>query len=329
MARQVQFDRIGGPEVLRIVEVEMPAPGTGEVRIAVKALGLNRAESLYRSGSYIIDPIFPARLGSEAAGVIEAVGPGVTGLAPGDRVAVVPAFSYHDYGLYGDLVLAPARATVKLPDGLSWTDAAAVWMAYVTAWGALIDTADLKPGETVLIPAASSSVGLAAIQVTNAVGAIPVALTRTAAKADLLREAGAAHVIVTDEADLATEVRRITSDAGARVVFDPVGGPAFAQLASVTAERGILIVYGALDPRATPLPVGEVLGRSLTIRGYLIFEATQDDAKLAAATTFVLNGLAGGALRPRIDRIFPFEAIADAHRHLESNAQTGKIVVTV
>lgn len=329
MAKQVRFDQVGGPEVLRIVEVDVPAPGPGEVRIAVKTLGLNRAESLYRSGTYIIDPIFPARLGSEAAGVIEAVGPDVTGLAPGDRVAVVPAFSYHDYGLYGDLVLAPARATVKLPDDLSWTDAAAVWMAYVTAWGALIDTAGLKAGETVLIPAASSSVGLAAIQVANAIGAVPVALTRTAAKADLLCEAGAAHVIVTDTADLVAEVRRITGGTGARVVFDPVGGPAFAQLAAVTAERGILIVYGALDSRATPLPVGDVLGRSLTIRGYLIFEATQDDARLAAATAFVLDGLASGALRPRIDRVFPFTAIADAHRHLEANGQIGKIVVTV
>ncbi len=329
MAKQVRFESIGGPEVLRIVEVDVPVPGPGEVRIAVKALGLNRAESMYRSGSYIIDPIFPARLGSEAAGVIDAVGPDVTGLAPGDRVAVVPAFSYHDYGLYGDLVLAPARATVKLPDDLSWTDAAAVWMAYVTAWGALIDTARLTASETVLIPAASSSVGLAAIQVANQVGAIPVALTRTAAKADLLREAGAAHVIVTEEADLAAEVRRITAGAGARVVFDPVGGPAFAQLAAVTAERGTLIVYGALDSRATPLPVGDVLGRSLTIRGYLIFEASQDDAKLAAATAFVLDGLATGALRPRIDRIFPFEQIVDAHRHLEANGQVGKIVVTV
>lgn len=329
MAKQVRFEAIGGPEVLQIVEVDIPAPGPGEVRISVKAIGLNRAESMYRSGTYIIDPVFPARLGSEAAGVIEAVGPDVTGFAPGDRVAVVPAFSYHDYGLYGDLVLAPARATVKLPDDLSFTDAAAVWMAYVTTWGALIDTAELKAGETVLIPAASSSVGLAAIQVANAIGAIPVALTRTAAKADLLREAGAAHVIVTDTADLVTEVRRITGGAGARVVFDPVGGPAFAQLATVTAERGMLIVYGALDPRATPLPVGDVLGRSLTIRGYLIFEASQDDAKLVIASNFILDGLAGGALRPRIDRIFPFEAIADAHRHLEGNGQIGKIVVTV
>ena len=329
MAKQVRFESIGGPEVLRIVEVDVPAPGSGEVRIAVKALGLNRAESMYRAGSYIIDPILPARLGSEAAGVIDAVGPDVTGLAPGDRVAVVPAFSYHDYGLYGDLVLAPARATVKLPGDLGWTDAAAVWMAYVTAWGALIDTAGLKAGETVLIPAASSSVGLAAIQVANAIGAIPVALTRTATKTALLREAGAAQVIVTDEADLVAEVRRITNGAGARVVFDPVGGPSFAQLAAVTAERGILIVYGALDSRATPLPVGDVLGRSLTIRGYLIFEASQDDAKLAAATAFVLDGLASGTLRPRIDRIFPFEAIADAHRHLEGNGQVGKIVVTV
>lgn len=329
MPRRVEFNQIGGPEVLRIVEAEIPEPAAGEVRIAVKAIGLNRAESMYRTGTYIIDPVFPARLGSEAAGIVDAVGPGVEGLAPGDRVAVVPAFSYHDYGMYGDLVLAPARAVAKLPDALGWTDAAAVWMAYVTAWGALIDTAGLGAGETVLIPAASSSVELAAIQVANRVGAVPVALTRTSAKASVLREQGAAHVIATGEADLVAEVGRITGGTGARVVFDPVGGPGFARLAAATATRGMLIVYGALDPRETPLPVGQVLGRSLTVRGYLMYEATQDDAKLAAAKAFVLDGLASGALRPRIDRTFPFEQIVEAHRYLEANGQVGKIVVTV
>lgn len=329
MPRHVQFDRTGGPEVLRIVEAEIREPAAGEVRIAVKAIGLNRAESMYRTGTYIIDPIFPARLGSEAAGIVDAVGPGVEGLAPGDRVAVVPAFSYHDYGMYGDLVLAPARAVAKLPDALGWADAAAVWMAYVTAWGALIDTAGLRAGEPVLIPAASSSVGLAAIQVANRIGAVPVALTRTSAKAAVLREEGAAHVIATEEADVAAEVARITGGAGARVVLDPVGGPGFARLAAATATGGTIIVYGALDSRATRLPVSEVLGRSLTIRGYLMYEATLDDAKLAAAKAFVLDGLASGALRPRVDRTFPLEQIVDAHRHLERNAQVGKIVVMV
>ncbi|WP_343521336.1 zinc-dependent alcohol dehydrogenase family protein [Sphingomonas sp.] len=329
MPRHVEFEQTGGPEVLRFVEAEVPAPAAGEVRIAVKAIGLNRAESLYRSGTYIIDPVFPARLGSEAAGIVDAVGPGVAGLARGDRVAVVPAFSYHDYGMYGDLVLAPARAIARLPEDLGWIDAAAVWMAYVTAWGALIDTAKLAAGETVLIPAASSSVGLAAIQVARRVGAIPVALTRTSAKADALRKQGAAHVIATEEADLVAEVERITRGGGARVAFDPVGGPGFARLVAATATRGTILVYGALDPRETPLPVGEVLGRSLTVRGYLLYEATCDDAKLAAAKAFVLDGLASGELRPRIDRTFPFEQIVEAHRYLEANGQIGKIVVTV
>lgn len=329
MPRHVQFDQTGGPEVLRIVEAEVREPAAGEVRIAVKAIGLNRAESMYRTGNYIIDPVFPARLGSEAAGIVDTVGPGVEGLAPGDRVAVVPAFSYHDYGMYGDLVLAPARAVAKLPDTLGWVDAAAMWMAYVTAWGALIDTAGLRTGETVLIPAASSSVGLAAIQVANRIGAVPIALTRSAAKAATLREEGAAHVIATEEADLAAEVERITGGAGARVAFDPVGGPDFARLAAATATGGKIIVYGALDPRETPLPVGEVLGRSLTVRGYLMYEATLDDAKLAAAKAFVLDGVASGDLRPRVDRTFPFDQIIEAHRYLEDNAQVGKIVVTM
>jgi NADPH:quinone reductase-like Zn-dependent oxidoreductase len=242
MSLKVQFHKIGGPEVLQIEDVTVPAPKAGEVRIQVKALGLNRAESMYRSGAYLFDPVFPAQLGYEAAGIIESVGPGVTDLAPGDAVSVIPAFSLLNYGLYGELVLAPARAVVKNPPELSWNEAAAVWMAYVTTWGALIDLAHLGQGDVVLLPAASSSVGLAAIQIALSVGAVPVALTRTSAKAGELLKAGAAHVIATEEQDLVAEVQRLTQGKGARVVFDPVAGPTFQKLVQATAPGGILIL---------------------------------------------------------------------------------------
>ena len=177
MARVVRFHQTGGPEVLKIENIEVRPPGRGEVRIAVKALGLNRAESMFRSGQYLEDPKFPARLGYEAAGIVEAVGEGVTGLKVGDAVSTIPAFSQNEYGVYGDTALAPAAAVAKHPASLSWTDAAAIWMQYATAYGALIDIAHLGAGDTVLIPAASSSVGIAAIQIANLVGATPIALT--------------------------------------------------------------------------------------------------------------------------------------------------------
>ncbi|MBL8528232.1 MAG: zinc-dependent alcohol dehydrogenase family protein [Burkholderiales bacterium] len=330
MSRAVRFSETGGPEVLKIVEVSTPEPGPGEVRIKVKAIGLNRAEVMYRSGAYLLEPHYPAQLGYEAAGEIDAVGPGVNGFGRGDKVSVIPAFSFAEYGLYGEVVLAPARATVKHPESLSWEEAASTWMQYVTVWGGVIDIAKLGRGDMLLIPAASSSVGLAAIQVARRVGAQPVALTRTSSKAALLKEAGASHVIATEEQDLVEEVKKLTGGKGARVVFDPVGGATFEKLAKATAKGGILLLYGALGAgQPTTIPLLETLGNHLTIRGYELFEVTSDDAKLEEVKRFVTSGLASGDFRPLIAKTFPFDSIVEAHRYLESNAQVGKVVVTV
>jgi NADPH:quinone reductase-like Zn-dependent oxidoreductase len=176
MARVVRFHETGGPEVLKIEQLDVPPPGKGEVQISVKALGLNRAESMFRRGEYIEQPDFPARIGYEAAGTVAAVGPGRDGFKVGDAVSTIPAFSMNQFGVYGDLVSAPVHAVAHHPASLSWEQAASIWMQYLTGYGALIDIADLKAGDTLVIPAASSSVGLAAIQIANRVGATPIAL---------------------------------------------------------------------------------------------------------------------------------------------------------
>jgi NADPH:quinone reductase len=330
MARVVRFHETGGPEVLKIEEIEVRPPGKGEVRIAVKALGLNRAESMFRSGRYLEDPILPARMGYEAAGTVEAVGEGVKDLKVGDAVSTIPAFSQNDYGVYGDVALVPAAAVAKHPPSLSWAEAAAIWMQYATAYGAIIDIANLKADDTLLIPAASSSVGIAAIQLANLVGATPIALTRTSRKKHPLLELGAKHVIATEEYDLVAEVMKLTDGQGARVAFDPVGGPTLAKLASALASQGILFLYGALSTEPTPLPLFEVLGKSLTIRGYLLFELTSKPDRLEKAKRYIVDGLASGKLKPIIAKTFDgLDQIVAAHRYLESNAQIGKIVVTV
>jgi NADPH:quinone reductase-like Zn-dependent oxidoreductase len=329
MARVVRFHQLGGPEVLKIENVDVPPPGRGEVQIAIKALGLNRAESMFRSGQYLEEPKLPARLGYEAAGTIAAVGPGVQGFKVGDAVSTIPSFSMNQYGLYGELANAPVHAVTHHPASLSWSEAAAIWMQYITAYGALIDIGKLGKGETILVPAASSSVGLAAIQIANRVGAVPVALTRGKAKRQTLLDAGAAHVIVTDEQDLVKEAQRLTGGAGARMVFDPVGGPVFAKLAQATAQLGTIFLYGALSPEPTPLPLFDVLGKWITIRGYVMLEITADPERLQRAKKFVNDGLADGSFKPLIAKTFPLDKIVEAHRFLESNQQIGKIVVTV
>jgi len=329
MARAIRFRKIGGPEVLQIETVDVPEPGAGEVRIEVKALGLNRAEAMFRSGQYLELPVLPSRLGYEAAGIIESVGPDVAELKAGDAVSTIPAFSQGKYGVYGDLVVVPAAAVAKHPESMSWTEAAAIWMQYLTACGALIDIARLTKGDTVLIPAASSSVGIAAIQIANLAGAVPVALTRTDDKRAALLELGAAHVVATKKQDLVAEVGKITNHKGARVVFDPVGGPTVSRLTTAMARGGILFQYGALSPEPTPLPLMDLLSKLLTIRGYVLFEITSDPIRLGLAKRFVLDGLAASKLKPVIAKTFPFAEIVEAHRYLESNQQIGKIVVTV
>jgi NADPH:quinone reductase-like Zn-dependent oxidoreductase len=329
MARIVRIHELGGPEVLRIDDVDVPPPGPGEIRLRVKAMGLNRAESMFRTGYYPESPDFPARLGYEAAGVVEALGAGVTGFAVGDAVSIVPPLSITRWGTYGEVANVPAEVTVKHPASLSWTEAAAVWMQYVTAYGALIEIAGLGRGDSVLITAASSSVGLAAIQIANRVGATSIAATRTAAKAAALRDAGAAHVIVTDDEDLAARAKAITGGAGVRAVFDPVGGPGVNALAEALGQGGILVEYGALSPEPTPFPLFPALVKGLSVRGYQYKEIVSDPARLEQAKRFIVDGLADGSLKPLIDRVFPLDQIVEATRYLESNQQIGKIVVAV
>jgi NADPH:quinone reductase-like Zn-dependent oxidoreductase len=329
MSRIAQFTEIGPPDVLKIVDAQIPPPGRNEVRIRVKALGLNRAESMFRSGHYLEEPQLPARLGYEAAGIIESVGEGVADLKVGDVVSTIPNFSMNQYGMYGELVLAPTSAVIKHPSSLSFEEAASIWMMFVTAYDALIGTAKLSAGETVLIPAASSSVGLAAIQIANMVGAKSVALTRTLEKAEQLRKAGAAHVIATGEQDLVSEVLRITGGKGANVVYDPVGGPTFAKLIAASAPGARVILYGALSEEPTILSPLEMIAKRPMITGALIVTTSGDPARLKIATDFIIGGLKSGALKPVIAKVFPFNQIVEAHRYLEANQQFGKIVVTV
>jgi NADPH:quinone reductase-like Zn-dependent oxidoreductase len=329
VAKVVRFHELGGPEVLKLEEVGVEAPGPGEVRLKVEAIGLNRAEALFRAGHYLEAAKLPARLGYEAAGRIDAVGPDVTGLAVGDAVAVVPAFSLNQYGMYGEMVVAPAHAVVRTPAGITPVEAAAVWMQYLTAYGALIEIAKLGPGDVVVIPAASSSVGLAAIQIARMVGATAVATTRSGAKAEALRRAGAEHVIATERDDLVAEVNRITGGKGARVIFDPVAGPMVETLAEAAARGGILFIYGLLSMRPTPFPTMSALGKGLSLRGYTLFEIVSDPERFARGKGFVLGGLANGALKPIVARTFPLSEIVEAHRYMEAGEQFGKIVVTV
>jgi len=327
MSKVVRFHRTGGPEVLQIDEIDIGPPKAGEIRIRVRAIGLNRAEAMFRSGAYLEVPALPAKLGYEASGEVEAVGAGVEGFAVGDAVSTIPAFSMNEYGVYAEAAIVPVHAVAKNPPGLSWSEAASIWMQYLTAYGALIEIGKLAKDEVVIITAASSSVGLAAIQIANRVGAVPIATTRSGVKREALKKAGAHHVIATDEQDLAKEVMRLTAGKGARLAFDPVCGPGVEALAAAMSEGGTIFLYGALAAQPTPFPLFPALSKNLVIRGYTLFSIVGNAHSFERGKRFVTEGIASGHLKPVIARSFALADIVQAHRYLESNQQIGKIVV--
>lgn len=325
----VRFHEVGEPSVLQLDEVIEREPRSGEVRIRVEAIGLNRAEVMFRQGQYLEDPSFPSRLGYEAAGIVEAIGKDVSSISEGDRVSTIPSFSMGEYGVYGETAVVPAYAVSKYPENLTAIQGAAIWMQYITAYGALIHYGNLQAEQTVLITAASSSVGLAAIQIAKAVGARVIATTRGNNKRPFLLDAGADYVVVTDEQDLEESVMAITSDHGVNLVFDPISGPILESLANIAADGATILEYGALSSSAATFPLYTALAKGLLIRGYTLFEIVRDPALLTAAKEYVFAGLESGQFTPFIDRTFSLDQIVTAHEYMESNRQIGKIVVTV
>lgn len=328
MSKIVRFHRFGGPDVLEIETIDVAPPGAGEVQVDISRIGINRAEALMRSGRYIETPTLPSGLGLEAAGIVSAIGEGVQGLGVGDRVSIMPPVAMTASPTYAERANFPSAIVLRLPDWQDFDTAAAAWMQYLTSYGALIDIAGLQAGEGVLITAASSSTGLAAIQIARLVGAVPIALTRSREKVQPLREAGAAHVLVTSDGDVEPMLREIAQRIPMGLLFDAVGGPLFASLAAALRPRATAVVYGAFSPDLTPFSAADLLAGQILIRGYLVHHVTKDAQRLARAQAFILQGLHSGALRPIVAGKFPLSRIVDAHRELERGEHVGKILVT-
>src|ERR1700722_11117799 len=326
MPRVVVFDEFGGPDVMHIVDEPAVEPAVGEVRVRIEAFAVNPLDQMMRSGASPAPvPLPHARLGVEGSGVVDALGPGVTGLEIGDPVILTAIPDANVRGSYAEYITVPASRVIARPAGLAITEAAAIWVAYSTAYGALVEKAGMQPGDHVLITAASGAVGRAAMQIANQIGAVPVAVTRHAAREDDLLAAGAAAVIATDHMDVAEVVRNLTDGAGADIVLDVVTGPGQQDLLKAARPEGTLVAAGFLDPRPTPVPAST----SLTIFRYRSFEHTLDDVVVKRMAAFLNAGLRLGALRPAIDKVFTLDDVAEAHRYFEKGIHAGKIVVTV
>ena len=339
MARIVRFARHGGPEVLELHDEPLEQPGEGEIRLRIEAIGLNRAEIMFRTGAYVASPAFPSRIGIEASGMIDALGPGVTDFALGDRVAAVPFISWDQwgnwtadsvikYGVYGESAVVPAFCVARNPRGISAVEAGALWCQYATAWGGLVDYAGVSSDDIVLVTAASSSAGLGGLQIAKNAGAMVIAATRKAEKADFLFGAGADHVVATEEEDLETRVKAITGGQGFTIAYDPVGGAFIGDLVAAAQPCGLIVNYGNLRTEAIDIPVLPMLAKRLRFKFHSLYDTMRLSEKRARCFAFVHDEVAAGALKPIVDRTFPLEQIVEAHRYMESNVQRGKIVVT-
>lgn len=324
--RVVRVHAIGGPEVLRIDHLPILPPDPGEVGVRVSAIGLNRADVMFRRNTYIEKPVLPSRLGFEAVGRVTALGTGVEGFHIGQRVNVVPGAALGVHGVCADWVNIPASRILPCPDGLDDKHAAAIWMSYGTPYGALMEVCGLSKGQYVLITAANTTVGLAAIQIARAAGAIPIGTVLKESLRLPVEDAGAEAVIVTERETLAKGLARIAPD-GIDAAFDAVGGPQVTEIAEATRPFGTIVIHGALSSEPTPFPLKTALRKNISLRGYYYTSVTDNPAALGRAQRFLADGIATGVIAPKIDRCFMLENISDAHAYLENGQQFGKIVV--
>lgn len=337
MSKVVQFSEFGGPDVLQLVETNVRSPEGSEVKLKVHAVGLNRADAMIRQNQYIETPSLPSRLGYDVAAEVIEIGPDVTSVTVGDRVMTIPTFSQSEYGVYGEEAIVPENSLWPWPKNLSAAEAASVGVQYTTVYFALKHVGRVQAGDTVLVTAATGGVGFAAIEVAKEMGAKVIATTRKRDKAPALTDAGADHVVVTDEDDWGDRVNEITGGAGVKFVFDPIGGKAVPPLLETLGMGGVYAIYGLLDMNVPEVPMMPVMTKGLTLTGYTVFAFTgypsigipQRAEAVAEAKEYLVSRLSDGSLKPRVSETFPLDQVADAHRSLESNKQTGKIVLAV
>ncbi len=320
-SRVVRIHRHGGPEVLALERVDVGEPGAGQVRIRQTAIGLNFVDVYYRSGLYPL--ALPAVLGREAAGVVEAVGPGVAGLTPGARVAYPMSA-----GAYADRRLIAASALVRLPDAVDDRSAAGMMLKGLTAWYLLRRSYEVAPGDTILVHAAAGGVGLLLGQWAKHLGATVIGTVGSDAKAAIARAHGCDHAVVYTREDFVARTREITAGRGVPVVYDSVGKDTFERSLDCLSPLGYLISFGQSSGTPPPLAVGTLAAKgSLYVQRPTLqtFVDRREELESGAAELFDLVGR--GVLRVRVERTYPLERVGEAHRDLESRSTTGSVVL--
>lgn len=319
--KAIRMFETGGPEVLRLEEMPEPEPGEGFARVKLEASGVNFIDIYHRSGQYKLP--LPMSLGGEAAGVVDAVGPGVTEVRVGDRVA-----STQFMGAYAEYAIAPARGLVRVPDGVDMKVAAAVLLQGMTAHYLTHSTFPLKRGDTALVHAAAGGVGLLLVQIAKRLGASVIGTVGTEEKAALARQVGADEVILYREQDFAAETKRLTGGRGVDVVYDSVGKTTFDSSLNCLRPRGYLVLFGQSSGAVGPFDPQTLNAKGslfLTRPTLVHYIATRDELEWRASDLF--TWIAAGELSVRIGREFPLAQAGAAQEALASRQTTGKVLL--
>jgi NADPH:quinone reductase len=321
--KAIRIEEYGGPEVLQYVDVEKPEADAGKVLIKVHAAGINYAETMQRQNKYLTPTKLPSVLGSEAAGVVEEVGAGVTNLKVGDRVLTLGE------GAYAQYVVAPARGVFPLPANVSFEQAVTIPVQGLTAYEILKFSGQLKPGESVLVHAAAGGVGVYAVQLAKLLGAgMVIATASTAEKLELAKSLGADQVInYAENKDWHTQVRELTGGKGADVILEMVGGEVFNQNLKCLATFGRMVVFGAASNEIPTLNPMQLMYRNHSVVGYWLVNTLKNPQLFVAHMSELLGWIATGKVKLHVEHTFPLSQTAKAHEAIESRQTTGKVVL--
>jgi NADPH2:quinone reductase len=320
--RAIQVAAVGGPEVLKLVEVPVPVPAAGQVLVKVEACGVNFIDTYLREGRYPAPlPFVP---GQEAAGTVAVLGPGVSGFSVGDRVAFNGT-----RGTYAEFACAPAAELLHVPEGMSTEDAAAVLLQGLTAHYLAHDTYSIQPGDTVLIHAGAGGVGLLLTQMARRLGARVLTTVSTGEKAALSRAAGADETILYTQASFLDEVQRLTDGKGLPVVYDSVGKTTFEDSLKCLRPRGVMALYGASSGAVPPMDPIRLMAGSLYLTRPTLKDYVATRAELERRANEIFRWVASGELQVRIGHRYPLAQAQQAHRDLEGRKTTGKVLLTL
>ena len=318
--KAVVFDKLGGPEVMKIAEVPKPQAKPGTVLIKVRAAGINFADTLFRQGQYVMQPQLPDTPGIEAGGEIEAVGAGVTNLKPGQRVSAMGSKMYAEYAL------APATQVFPIPDSISFEHAAA-FLQVLTAWHLLRTAHNTKPGQTVLVHSAAGGVGIVAVQIAKAAGARVIGTVSNANKAAVIKEYGADDAIDYVAKDFAVEANRITGGRGVDLILDAVGATTMDKGLTCLAPFGHLILYGRAGGPPEPLNLFKLFEKSTKVSAFTLYTVAAVPELMRRGLEESFKLIAEGKLKLLVGKSFPLAQAAEAHKFMESRQSTGKLIL--